>query len=559
LKGPDYRIPPRIRSLGFLWMEWINAHCVIPEGDDAGDPFVPTLDHRVWLANWGAVREAAKLGERNVAFQYRTGQWMAAQKVGKSPGVAAETCLEFVGPALFGGRAEGGEVYDCRDFGCGCGWGTSASEFEPYEFVRGEPLGRPWPTPRIQLAAVVEDQVENTWGALVPMIDNGPLADLIPKTGEAFIRHPNRNRDSRIEIVTSKADGKLGARISSGKCDETGLWTDSNHMKKFMRTLRRGAAGMGGRVSESTNPYDPAENSQAQDTHESKRKDVLKHYFPPPAHLDFKLKKDRTEIFRWNYASSPWVDIRSIEAESSALAEVNPAEAERFFGNRIVAGSGSWFDMTKWGARKDTQVVVRPRTRVCGGFDGSDNEDHTGIRLETLDGHQFTPVYGDKRLKTYWRPQDWNGRIPRSEVMAAWSEIAREYELVRVYWDPQFWETEADNLAAEHGEKVFIKWPTNRLNAMHAALERFRTDVYNMESDFTHDGDVDAEAHLLNAVVRSRTVDPATGVRRYFIGKASEPQKIDLTMCGVLAHEARMDAIAGGALDTEPDSYAYVY
>lgn len=533
-------------------MWWIEQHCVIPEGDDRGDPFVPTLDHRVWLANWGEVKPTAKPGERNVAFRYRTGQWMAAQKVGKSPGVAAETCLEFVGPALFDGWAVEGDAYACADFGCPCGG--------VYFYDVGEPMGRPWPTPRIQLAAVVEDQVENTWGALVPMIDDGPLANVIPKTGEAFIRHPNRNRDSRIEIVTSKADGKLGARISSGKCDETGLWTDPNNMKKFMRTLRRGAAGMGGRVSESTNPYDPAEGSQAQDTHESKRKDVLKHYFPPPAHLDFNLKKDREAIFRWNYASSPWVDIRSIEAEASALAETNSAEAERFFGNRIVAASGAWFDLTKWAARKaEPMITVKPRTRVCGGFDGSDNNDHTGIRLETLDGHQFTPVYGDKRLKTYWRPQDWQGRIPRAEVMAAWAELASEFQIVRVYWDPMFWETEADTLAAEHGEKVFVKWPTNRLNPMHAALERFREDVYNPESAFTHDGDDDAETHLRNAVVRARGVDPATMKRRYFIGKASEPQKMDLTMCGVLAHEARMDAIAGGALVVEPDSYAYVF
>jgi len=297
-------------------MWWIEQHCVIPEGDNAGDPFVPTLDHRVWLANWYEVRTTAKRGERNVAFRFRTGQWMAAQKVGKSPGVAAETCLEFVGPALFDGFAVDGDYYACaeQEIPCPCGG--------VYFYEVGEPKGRPWPTPRIQLAAVAEDQVENTWGALIPMIDDGPLANVIPKTGEAFIRHPNRNRDSRVEIVTSKADGKLGARISSGKCDETGLWGDHNSMKKFMRTLRRGAAGMGGRVSESTNPYDPAENSQAQDTNESTRKDIYKHHFPPPETLDFKLKADRLRIFDWNYSSSPWVDVRSIEAESQALADV---------------------------------------------------------------------------------------------------------------------------------------------------------------------------------------------------------------------------------------------
>jgi hypothetical protein len=533
-------------------MWWIETHCVVPDGESAGDPFVPTVDHRVYLANWYEVRAAAKRGELNQAFRYRTGQWMAAQKIGKSPGVAAETCVEFVGPALFDGFAVEGDFFSCADHGCPCGG--------VYLFEVGEPMGRPWPTPRIQLAAVVEDQVENTWGALIPMIDNGPLANVIPKTGEAFIRHPNRNRDSRVEIVTSKADGKLGARISSGKCDETGLWTDQNSMKKFIRTLRRGAAGMGGRVSESTNPFDPAENSVAQDTYESNRKDVLKHYFPPPAHLDFALKADRKQIFGWNYSSSPWVDVRSIEAEASALAETNPAEAERFFGNRIVAGSGSWMEMPKWEATKVVgPVTVSARTKVCLGFDGSDNNDHTGIRLETLGGYQFTPSYGvdDARRPTYWKPADWNGRIPHSEVNAAVSELATRFEIVRAYCDPMFWETDIDNWAAAYGEKVFVKWRTNVISSMHASLERFRTDVYNPDSGFTHDDDADVSVHMRNAIIRARNVDKLTGLRQYILGKPADHQKFDLAMSSVLAHEAVADAIRDGALTVTPTSYVY--
>lgn len=539
-------------------MAWIEAHCVVPDGETAGDPFVPTLDHRVYMANWYEVRPGAKRGDLNTAFVYRTGQWMAAQKIGKSPGVAAETCLEFVGPALFAGRATEGDYYACADVGCPCGW--------VYFYEAGEPMGRPWPTPRIQLAAVVEDQVENTWGALIPMIDNGPLANVIPKTGEAFIRHPNRNRDSRVEIVTSKADGKLGARISAGKCDETGLWTDSNHMKKFMRTLRRGAAGMGGRVSESTNPFDPAENSQAQETYESKRPDVLKHYFPPPTHLDFALKGDRTEIFRWNYSSSPWVDIRSIEAESQSLAEANPAEAERFFGNRIVAGSGTWMDMSKWAAKaadgkegRREPIIVQPRTKVCLGFDGSDNNDHTAIQLETLDYHSFTPKYGvDGAIRpTYWNPADWQGRVPRAEVNAAIDQLANEYQIVRAYCDPMFWETEIDTWGIQYGEKVFLKWQTNRPTQMHASLERFRGDVYNPDSKFSHDGDPDTEIHMRNAIIRARNVDKLTGLRLYILGKPSDHQKFDKTMSAVLAHEATADAIAAGALTVETE-YAWL-
>jgi hypothetical protein len=35
----------------------------------------------------------------------------------------------------------------------------------------------------------------------------------------------------------------------------------------------------------------------------------------------------------------PWVDLDAIEAEAAELLETDPAQAERFFGNRIVAGA----------------------------------------------------------------------------------------------------------------------------------------------------------------------------------------------------------------------------
>lgn len=517
------------------------AHLVVPDGDMAGEPFRPTTDHIVYLGNFYEIRPTAKRGDRNQAFRYRASLWMAAQKVGKSPGVAAETAFEFVGPALFDGFAVGGESYRCKAHGCPCGW--------EYEYAPGEPMGRPWATPRIQIAAVVEDQVENTWGALVPMIDDGPLANII-KTGEAFIKHPSGNRDSRIEIVTSKADGKLGARISSGKCDEIGIWTDSNKMKKFYRTLARGAAGMGGRLSSSTNCYDPAENSQAQVLHESRQKDVYKHYFPPPTNLDFRLKADRKKIFAFNYRFSPWVDTRSIEAEAVGMMESDPAEAERFFGNRIVAGSRSWLQPGQWTARK-AQFTVAPRTKVCAGFDGSETNDMTGIRLETLDFQQFTPTYHNGSRETIWDPREWDGRIPRPEVHAAWADINNQFEIVRAYCDPFKFETELDEWRALYGEKVFFEWRTNRISQMHASLERMKTDIIEPDSKFCHDGCETTTIHVRNAVERAR---PG---QKYILGKASEEQKIDLAMSSILAHEAAGDAVASGA--KSESEYVYVF
>lgn len=525
---------------------WIEAHCVIPDGDGRGQPFLLGDEQFAFVVNHYRVKpgvDLARIVKPVDAFAFRRSQLVRAQKWGKSPLVASFTCAEGVGPVVPYGRAVGGDVYDCRDFGCGCGFS--------YDYAPGEPMGRPWSTPLIQITATSEDQTDNTYDALRPMIELGPLSELIPRTGEEFIRLPN---GGRIDAVTSKASTRLGQRVTFAPQDETGLWLESNGGHKLSRTQRRGLAGMGGRAIETTNAWNPSENSVAQQTFESRAKDVYRDFREPPKHLDFGKKAERRLILEFNYAGAPWVSVNAIEAEAAELLETDPADAERFFGNRIVAGAGTWLELPK--VPKGVQVTVAPRTRVCGGFDGSDNDDHTGIRLVTLDGHRFTPRYGEGR-KTYWRPQDWGGRVPRAEVAAAWSELGSQFEFVRVYMDPFLWESEIDALASQYGAKVFLPWATNRLNAMHAALERYRTDLYNPESQFSWDGDPDLESSMRNAVMRMRTVDPLSGQRRYFIGKASEVQKIDLLMSDVLAHEALNDALAAGLTAEKEPFYVY--
>ena len=104
---------------------------------------------------------------------------------------------EGVAPVLFRDWARGGEVYDCADHGCDCGWG--------WIYEEGEPIGMAWPTPLIQITAVSEESTDNTYDALRPMIDEGPLHKLIPKTGEEFIRLPNKGR----MVPTTDADFTL--------------------------------------------------------------------------------------------------------------------------------------------------------------------------------------------------------------------------------------------------------------------------------------------------------------------------------------------------------------
>ena len=183
-------------------------------------------------------------------------------------------------------------------------------------------------------------------------------------------------------------------------------------------------------------------------------------------------------------------------------------------------------------------------TSVCGGFDGSENDDWTAIKLETREKHIFTPRWGSDRRPTIWRPSEHDGRIPRGQIRAAWAEIVETYDLRRVYCDPGFhdetsYESEIEEWAAEYGEDVFVSFPTTSQQRMFPAIRRFEAD---MES-ITHDGCPITEAHMRNARKlhgRGRT---------YTLGKPSHHQKIDAAVTSVLAHEAASDERAAGWAD----------
>jgi hypothetical protein len=103
----------------------------------------------------------------------RGGQLCRPQKWGKGPFASAIICAEA--------DPEGPVLSD--------GWDAN-----------GEPVGRPWPTPHIQVTAVSEDQTDNVWRALRPMIELGDIAADIPDTGLTRINLPS---GGLIEPVTS--------------------------------------------------------------------------------------------------------------------------------------------------------------------------------------------------------------------------------------------------------------------------------------------------------------------------------------------------------------------
>lgn len=340
----EQKTPVVPKSLGFLFADWIAAHCVVPNGYDLGKPFELVgwqLDNAIdfYRVKPDAVYDPAR-PRQAAAFKWRRGQIVGGQKLGKSPFGAAVAAFEGVGPCVFCGWARGGETFRCSDWGCSCG-------FE-YEYSPGEPMGMPRRTALIQLLATSEEQTANVYRPLQSMVRNGHLSDLM-KVREGFIRLPN---GGRIDPVTASAHSKLGNPVNFVLGDESGIWTRRSGMFEVGDTVMRGAMAMDGRMLELTNPWDPMDASFGQMTYESTASDIMKFFPKHDPSLDFADPQDRRKILEFVYSGSPWVPLDQVEATATELMARDP---RRLDVSTVVRSCRVWvriclsrFTMARW-------------------------------------------------------------------------------------------------------------------------------------------------------------------------------------------------------------------
>jgi hypothetical protein len=522
---------------------WVERHCVVPDGVLRGESFGLVRWQAEGLLNWYRLKSSARVGQLAPAFFYRRSQVVLPQKAGKAPYSAAHICNEAVGPALFAGWARGGEVWDCRDHGCGCGWA--------YEYGSGEAMGRPWSTPLIQVTAFSDTQAHNIYDALKPMIDEGPLSTLIPHTGEEFIRLPN---DGRIDVVTSSHRSRLGQRVTFVPQDETGVWTQAAGMIKVAETQRRGLAGMGGRAEETTNAWDPNEDSVAQRTALAARTspDIFRIHPMPARSLSYRNKQERRKIHRHVYDGCPWVDLDAIEAEAAELITVDPGQAERFFGNRPVAGMGAAFDLGVWESLEKKVRVERHATVVIG-VDGARHDDALAVvACDVKSGHMWPLVIVERPENA---PEDYEH--DQSLVDGAVSEAFERFNVWRLYADPQHIAPLIESWSNRYGSKRVIEWATYRPRAIAFAVRAFEEGIAAGDVSFSDDEAGRLTKHIVNAYRRTLTVRDDKEAFMHTLSKEAprSPNKMDAAMAAVLAWEARGDALASGAVsltDTRP-------
>lgn len=537
--------------------DWIEAHCVIPDGFRKGEPFRLYDVQLRYLLNYYLVRAGTPFVPDNPimapAFVHRRGLFIGPQKLGKNPLLAAQCTLEGVGPSVFAGWAGRNDGYSCADEGCACGW--------EYPYARGEPMGMSRPTALIQITAFSQDATDNTYGALRPMIEDGPLSSVIRNRGEEFMRLP---RGGKIETVSSSAQSRLGNPITFVVQDELGIWTTTNGMRDVADTQYRGLAGMSGRASCVSNAYDPARHSVAQEMLETTTRvddpvtDVYVQFERPPASLSYGNKRDRAKIHRIVYPpevrreNGGHIDLEAIEAEATDLVARDPAQAARFFGNLLVKGGGQAWDSEHFASLAVTRPKVIPDgALITLGFDGSRLWDATAlIGTEVASGYQWV-------INAWERPRMANAgwEVPIAEVDEAVDSAFARWDVWRMLGDPPYWETAIARWQAAYmrdGKPRVLEYWTLKHRAM-AYITRAWSDAMH-DDELSHCARTDRFCemfvrHVGNAVRKDVGVDDIGDL--YVVEKEANNslEKIDCAPAAILSWEARTQAVAAGALN----------
>jgi hypothetical protein len=532
-RGPGH--PGEFPSLGWIVIEWIEEMCAVPDRHIAGEPLRLTdwqklhllWEYRLWP---DAVFDPERPSH---PFTYYGNYLVKPQKAGKGPFSASRICAQAAGPVLF------------------AGWDSY-----------GEPVGMPWATPHIQVTAISEDQTDNIWRALKPMIELGPLQSLVPDTGLGRI---NLRGGGIIEPVTASALSRLGQRVTYCEQDEAQSWTERNSGHKLADNQRRNLAGTGGRWSATGNAWDPSERSVMQLDNEANQPGVYFNY-ETPLPGSWGNKQHRRRILKQAYKGSPWVDLDRIEADCERLASKgDPGQAERYFGNRVVAGAARAFDIELYKTLR-SDAGISKRRQVTLGFDGALTQDATGLIVtDLITGHQAVVAVWERPVEIA-EDADWN--VPIDELNEAVEFAFTHWDVWRMYGDPPHYREDLSRWAGLYGADRVVEWWTNSRKKMGYALREFRTSMRpgvmshgplddSPEALERHDA---LERHIANSVKRmSNMRDDEDGSFLWLISKEGQksPRKIDLAMAAVLSWAARQDAIRAGVLNQIESDYSY--
>ncbi|AZS11758.1 terminase large subunit [Gordonia phage Nina] len=535
--------PGETPTLGFIMIDWYHEMLARPDTGGVFEPLRLYIEQEDFILSWYALDP--KTGRRT----YTRGVFGRPRGHGKSPFLGAIALGEALGPVVFDG------------------WDAD-----------GQPVGRPWSdtrTPIVNISAVSEEQVDNTWSPMLEMLhEDAAIHEHYPGLDpmETFISLP-RGR-GRIDKLTASPRTVKGKRAVFTVMDQTEEWVESNGGKKLARVLRSNAAKVGGTVLESPNAFIPGENSVAEgsaafwdDIRAGRVRDTSLLYDTreAPPETDMFERESLLAGLRVAYGDSSGhpdgcvihdppcspghVDLdRLISTIWDPEQDVQESRSD--FLNQVDAASDSWVSRPQWAGCFDMDQYIEDGDAIVLGFDGSKGRNKGKADATFLVGMRISDA------ATFeigcWEARKGEERefiTPLMEVDGALARVHERFNVIGFLGDPSGWESPMATWNRKYGRKYRIKasphdaiaaWPRGKDSKVSDYVESLRKAIANGE--ISHDGAPNLTRHVLNARKRA-TRSGYLLYKKY----PDSPDKIDGAYALTLAWRARNMALGRGA------------
>jgi phage terminase large subunit-like protein len=416
---------------------------------------------------------------------------------------------------------------------------------------KGKPIGGPVKDPYIPMVAYTEEQSDELcYGTLKVILEEGPLAKDFDIGMERIMR---KRGDGKVVSLSSSPNARDGARTTFSVMDETHWWTlprlQQAHQTMMANLPKRKEADAWG--LEVTTAPEPGAGSVAEKTmeyaqavKEGRIRDSRLFYYHRQAgdeHLLDTSEDVRAAVIEASGMAASWRDIDAI-VELWRDPTTDRAYFDRVYCNRLVKASLKAFDVEEWKPLIKEKYQVEKGSLITLGFDGAMFHDAVGlVGTEIETGYQF--VLG--LWECPYGKKDW--QAPVDEIEDAVTAAFENYDVWRMYADPQYWLSYTAKWAGLYGKEKVIEWYTNKYNQMCYSIEAYETAIKSKE--LSHDGNIALTRHIVNAFKHEMNKRDEQGKRLWVIKKerGDSPNKIDLAMAAILSWRARLDAVALGA------------
>lgn len=527
-------------TLGWEAARWVSKYLRQPNGPRAGERFIFTTRQLRFLLHWYGIHPDG-------SWIYHHGVRRLAKGSGKSPFAAALALIEFLAPIRLD------RVVD-------------PDHPEPHKRVKGRPVAMPW----VQIAAVSEDQTENTMRMVRSFAPKGSrvVSDHHLDKGQTRYNCP----DGKLMVLTASAKTAEGAEATFVVADETEWWTGSDGAE-FMNTLADNLTKSGARMVETSNAWRPGIGSQAEATWEAwvrQEEDLLEHgatksgslvlydaVMAPPG-TDMSDPESLERALRFVYSDCEWKTDQEIRAIMTRIwhRSSRPDDSKRKYLNWPTAAEDAWCDPQNWAKLARPRPLV-PGERVVVFFDGSKTRDATaavGCCLE--DGHIFTIGVWEPDGETPVDAEAIDNRInsvfDTYTVVAFFADV-REWEgFVKVTW-PQRWQDQLQVWAVPGGKLPEpIAWDM-RSHSREFALSAELVEGEILDQVFSHDDHSVVARHVANARRYETQWNGAISVKK---DTPNSPDKIDACVAMIGARMVYRLALAGSAPQEPSEAFA---